>query len=183
MCCDSAEDSGQIEDHFDDGTHQTLAECSALCDSNPSCAYFLFGLDQRTGMNRCTTQQRCEQRRSYGQGGNTAIYSRSRGTTGAPCTTPADMNGAVLCDLAFTAALSDSVTLSWVEVRSVAPGFESCWDGQADCYRPYCVHSDRVSLPRDVACDIGTIWAVDRGQLRNSGCRRFRLPSWDHLCR
>ena len=94
------EDNGNIEDHYDDNTHQTLAECSALCDSQPNCAYFLFGIDQRTAMNRCTTQQRCENRRAYDNGGTTAIYSRARGTTGSPCTTPADMhNNAVLCDL------------------------------------------------------------------------------------
>ena len=71
-------DNGNIEDHYDDGTHQTVEECSALCNSQPNCQFFLFGLDDRTGLNRCTTQERCEDRRPYGFGGHTAIHARGQ---------------------------------------------------------------------------------------------------------
>ena len=45
------DDNGNLEDHWDDGTLQTLEECSDMCLTYPNCQYFLFGIDSRTGLN------------------------------------------------------------------------------------------------------------------------------------
>ena len=66
-----------LEDHWDDGMYQDVAECSALCDSFPNCNFFLHGLDSRTNLNRCRVQPKCERRRSYGFGGGVHLYARA----------------------------------------------------------------------------------------------------------
>ena len=54
--------------------------------------------------------------------------------SGSACTTPSSMNGAVMCDLSFSASLSDSVTLSWVEGRSGQSIADNCGTLVVDVY-------------------------------------------------
>jgi hypothetical protein len=75
-------DGGALEDHWDDGLYQDVAECSALCDTFEDCNFFLHGLDDRTGLNRCRAQRDCQSPRAYGFGGGVNLYERGAGTPG-----------------------------------------------------------------------------------------------------
>ena len=97
-----------------------------MCDSYPECRFFLFGIDSRTGLNRCTAQARCEGRRACkcrngrlgpvaatlnrpflrtdGFGGTTAIYARAVADLG----TAADDAGGGGSGIAPTATMSST---------------------------------------------------------------------------
>ena len=75
-----------------------------MCLTYPNCQYFLFGIDSRTGLNRCTAQARCNSRRAYGFGGTTAIYARAVADLG----TAADDAGGGGSGIAPTATMSST---------------------------------------------------------------------------
>ena len=159
-------DNGNIEDHYDDGTHQTIEECSALCNSQPNCQFFLFGEDDRTGVNRCTTQERCEDRRPYGFGGHTAIHARGQTQSKAErCPSilnecgemegPETWGGPRGCHVQFHGAYeAGSYTNGQGEVINYPAGEAGCGfqfnengdEGQAEDHAPLCLlgGSDRL---------------------------------------
>lgn len=69
-------DGAVLQDNYPDNTtaYQTQGSCEALCDSNPSCAFFVFGYDT-AGWNRCATFRNCDSRSVY-DNGDPNVYAK-----------------------------------------------------------------------------------------------------------
>ena len=178
------DDNGNLEDHWDDGTLQTLEECSDMCLTYPNCQYFLFGIDSRTGLNRCTAQARCNSRRAYGFGGTTAIYARAVASGGVTdhhpiCIFPAHTGFEPGMEVVvFDHATNDlcrvdhsiGETLLDVSVTNIrvvrTDGGTAEWDVSIPCVSDH----DAGNLPRAGACNAGYLGG-DTNSDTLAGCK------------